>query len=174
MACRNVEHGEQAAQRVRAAGGSVAVPPLDLAGQASVRSFVETFRNRQFPSLAGVICNAGGQNVAAPTKTAEGYETTFAVNHLGHYLLPAPSLFISNVQGPATSGRRLARLAAGAEGSMTGKYLSDGRENPWSTESYDRENALDLWNASAKMIGLPSELSPATNEPQTNGGGTAP
>ncbi len=27
------------------------------------------------------------QNVGAPRRTGEGYETTFAVNHLGHYLL---------------------------------------------------------------------------------------
>ena len=37
--------------------------------------------------MDGIVCNAGWQNVGAPTKTAEGYETTFAVNHLGHYLL---------------------------------------------------------------------------------------
>lgn len=87
IACRNALQGEQAAQRVRAAGGNVDVLPLDLAKQASVRSFVETFRKRRFPPLVGVVCNAGMQNVGAPTKTEEGYETTFAVNHLGHYLL---------------------------------------------------------------------------------------
>jgi NAD(P)-dependent dehydrogenase (short-subunit alcohol dehydrogenase family) len=87
IACRNVDQGEQAAQRVRAAGGNVAVLPLDLAKQASVHSFVRLFRERQFPPLVGIVCNAGGQNVAALTKTDEGYETTFAVNHLGHYLL---------------------------------------------------------------------------------------
>ena len=27
------------------------------------------------------------KSVAAPTKTLEGYEHTFAVNHLGHYLM---------------------------------------------------------------------------------------
>jgi NAD(P)-dependent dehydrogenase (short-subunit alcohol dehydrogenase family) len=87
IACRNALQGEQAAQRVRAAGGNVDVLPLDLARQASVRSFVETFRKRRFPPLVGVVCNAGMQNVGAPTQTEEGYETTFAVNHLGHYLL---------------------------------------------------------------------------------------
>jgi NAD(P)-dependent dehydrogenase (short-subunit alcohol dehydrogenase family) len=72
---------------VRAAAGNVVVLPLDLAKQASVRSFVETFHERQFPPVAEIVCNAGVQNVAAPTKTDEGYETTFAVNHLGHYRL---------------------------------------------------------------------------------------
>ena len=63
------------------------VLPLDLSRQASVRAFVEAFRRGQFPPLVGIVCNAGLQNVGTPTKTEEGYETTFAVNHLGHYLL---------------------------------------------------------------------------------------
>jgi NAD(P)-dependent dehydrogenase (short-subunit alcohol dehydrogenase family) len=274
IACRNVQQGEQAAQRMRDAGGNARVLPLDLAKQASVHAFVEAFRKGQFPPLAGVVCNAGGQNIAAPTKTEEGYETTFAVNHLGHYLLtrlllpdlasgaritfvssgthdpkqktgmpepryitaealahdfgpspkagrrryttsklcnvyctyeyarrfaasldprlrslrvnafdpglmpatglartysaplrfvarytlPALSLFVSNIHSPATSGRRLALLASGGEGSATGKYFSDGREIQSSAESYDTQNALDLWNTSAEMTSLPPEL----------------
>ena len=87
IACRDIAQSEQVARRVRDASGNVKVLALDLAKQASIHAFVEAFRKGRFPPLAGVVCNAGGQNVAAPTKTAEGYETTFAVNHLGHYLL---------------------------------------------------------------------------------------
>ena len=87
MACRDVQKGEQAARRVRTARGHVKVLPLDLANQASIHAFAASFRNGSFPPLAGIVCNAGMQNVAAPTKTDEGYETTFGVNHLGHYLL---------------------------------------------------------------------------------------
>ncbi|MBC8166366.1 MAG: SDR family NAD(P)-dependent oxidoreductase [Bryobacteraceae bacterium] len=274
IACRDVPKGEQAAQRVRDAGGTVKVLPLDLANQVSIHAFVEAFRKAHLPPLAGVVCNAGGQNVSAPTKTTEGYETTFAVNHLGHYLLsrlllpdlssggritfvssgthdpeqktgmpkpryitaealahdfePGPqagrrryttsklcniyctyeyarrfaasadphlqslgvnafdpglmpatglartysaplrfiarnilpmlSLFISNIHNPAISGRRLALLASASVGSATGKYFSDGREVRSSAASYDTQNALDLWNRSAEMTGLPSEL----------------
>ena len=74
------------------------------------------------------------------------------------YILPALSLFMSNVHSPATSGRRLALLASGSEGSATGKYFSDGREVRSSAASYDTRNALDLWNSSAEMTGLPTEL----------------
>lgn len=274
IACRDAEQGEQAAQRLRQSGGTAEVLPLDLAKQASVHAFVDAFRKRGFPPLAGVVCNAGGQNVAAPTRTAEGVETTFAVNHLGHYLLirlllpdlasdaritfvssgthdpkqktgmpephylnaeavahdfepgsragrrryttsklcniyctyelarrfaaspdqrlqsicadafdpglmpatglartypaplrfvskhilPALALFKSNIHSPATSGRRLALLASGAEGRATGKYFSDGREVPSSDLSYNTSNAIELWNSSADMTGLPHEL----------------
>ena len=87
IGCRDVRQGENAAQKMRELRGKVEVLPLDLANQAAIHSFVEAFRKSRFPPLAGIVCNAGVQNVAAPTKTKEGYETTFAVNHLGHYLL---------------------------------------------------------------------------------------
>src|SRR5580693_527247 len=87
IACRDTTKGEQAAQKVREAGGNARVLPLDLARQSSIRAFVGAFREAQLPPLAGIVCNAGMQNGAAPAKTEEGYETTFAVNHLGHYLL---------------------------------------------------------------------------------------
>ena len=38
------------------------------------RAFVDAFRQRRLPPLAGLICNAGGQNIGAPARTAEGYE----------------------------------------------------------------------------------------------------
>ena len=87
IACRDVKAAKPAAQKLRQGGGRVEVLSLDLSKQSSVHAFVDEFRARKLPPLAGIICNAGGQSVAAPTRTAEGYETTFGVNHLGHYLL---------------------------------------------------------------------------------------
>jgi len=87
IACRNLQLGREAVARLTAYGGHAAFLPLDLASQASIREFAEAYRNAGLPPLKGIICNAGMQNVAAPTKTIEGYELTFAVNHLGHYLL---------------------------------------------------------------------------------------
>lgn len=87
IACRNPQLGQEAVARLTAPGGHAAFLPLDLASQASIREFAGAFRHAALPPLKGLICNAGMQNVAAPTSTVEGYETTFAVNHLGHYLL---------------------------------------------------------------------------------------
>ncbi len=272
VACRDVQQGEQAARHMSEAGSRVTVLPLDLAKQGSIHAFVEQFRNRHLPPLAGLVCNAGIQNVGAPTKTQQGYESTFAVNHLGHYLLsrlllpdlspgatitfvasgvhdpkqktgmpephyvnaemvahdfeptplagrrrystsklcniyctyefarllaesqdprlqslrvnafdpgfmgatglartysaplrfiskyilpPVLSLFKSNINSPAKSGKRLALLASGSEGSVTGKYFSDGREVRSSDDSYNIQNEFDLWSSSARMTGLP-------------------
>ena len=87
VACRDAELGTLAVEQLETAGGKAMVLPLDLGDQASVRRFVELFRKASLPQLFGIICNAGMQNVAPPKKTIEGYETTFAVNHLGHYCL---------------------------------------------------------------------------------------
>jgi NAD(P)-dependent dehydrogenase (short-subunit alcohol dehydrogenase family) len=87
LACRDGTAATPATDRLRQGGGQIEALPLDLAKQSSVHAFVDAFRARTFPRLSGVVCNAGGQSVALPTRTAEGYETTFGVNHLGHYLL---------------------------------------------------------------------------------------
>lgn len=60
---------------------------LDLASLASVRQFTEDFRQVELPPLCAVICNAGIQIVSGTQYTADGFEMTFGVNHLGHFLL---------------------------------------------------------------------------------------
>jgi len=87
IACRDVAKGKQAARDMQGVKGKVDVLPLDLAEQSSIHAFVEAYRKSGFPPLAGLVCNAGGQNPGVPTRTSDGFETTFATNHLGHYLL---------------------------------------------------------------------------------------
>ena len=87
VACRNAEQGQKSAAELNVKGGHATWLQLDLASQPSIHAFVEAFRNSGLPPLYALVCNAGSQNVGVPTKTTEGYETTFAVNHLGHYLL---------------------------------------------------------------------------------------
>ena len=87
IACRNPALGRDAVARLTALGGRAVYLPLDLASQESIRQFAEAYRDAGLPPLRAIICNAGMQNVSTPTRTIEGYESTFAVNHLGHYLL---------------------------------------------------------------------------------------
>lgn len=73
------------ARRVREFGGSL---PLELTELESVRVFAAAVRDE----LAGtpidaLILNAGIVLPDAARRTTDGYETTFAVNHLAHYLL---------------------------------------------------------------------------------------
>jgi NAD(P)-dependent dehydrogenase (short-subunit alcohol dehydrogenase family) len=62
--------------------------PLDLASFSSVRSFVQSLTKK----LAGtkidiLIMNAGAQFGSTRHRTGDGFESTFAINHLAHYLL---------------------------------------------------------------------------------------
>lgn len=58
--------------------------PLDLADLESVRTFAAAVRERG--DIAALVLNAGIQ-VTKPQRSAQGYELTFAVNHLAHVLL---------------------------------------------------------------------------------------
>ncbi len=102
IACRNQASGEAAAQRLRAASGpdtTVETLPLDLASQVSIRSFAMTIATGGRPPLRAIVCNAGIQVVSATTYTTDGVETTFGVNHLGHFLLV--HLLASHLEAPA-------------------------------------------------------------------------
>lgn len=87
FACRDAQLGNEAVAKLTTLGDHAIFLHLDLADQGSISQFVEVFHDAGMPPLKGIICNAGMQNAATPTKTAQGYETIFAVNHLGHYLL---------------------------------------------------------------------------------------
>lgn len=78
-----------AAQRLTEETGNshIHVLPLDLASLASVRMFAAQFAAMNLPPLGALVCNAGIQIVSSTTYTADGFETTFGVNHLGHFLL---------------------------------------------------------------------------------------
>jgi light-dependent protochlorophyllide reductase len=60
---------------------------LDLASLASVRQFAQDFMAGERPPLQAIVCNAGVQVVSGTLYTKDGFEMTFGVNHLGHFLL---------------------------------------------------------------------------------------
>jgi NAD(P)-dependent dehydrogenase (short-subunit alcohol dehydrogenase family) len=78
MACRNTEKARPIADRI---DGDVRVERLDLADLASVRAFAD--KTGEFDVL---INNAGLMNIPS-SRTRDGFETQFGVNHLGHFAL---------------------------------------------------------------------------------------
>ena len=87
MVGRNQAKTEAARADVASRSGSKEVSSLlaDFASQASVRALADAVRSRT-DRLDVLVNNAGGVNKAR-TVTADGIETTFAVNHLGYFLL---------------------------------------------------------------------------------------
>lgn len=88
LASRNRATSAAAVSKINAesGAGSASEMGLDLASCASVRSFAREVAERDLP-LSALVCNAGLQFTAGPVLSADGFETTFAANHLGHFLL---------------------------------------------------------------------------------------
>lgn len=76
-----VRHPEALPPQLR---GQVTALPLDLADLASVNRFADAVR--ALGPIDAFIGNAGIQ-LNAPKRSEQGYELTFATNHLAHYLL---------------------------------------------------------------------------------------
>jgi NAD(P)-dependent dehydrogenase (short-subunit alcohol dehydrogenase family) len=83
--------------------GMVEPRALDLASLASVRAFCTSLEGQPIDAL---VLNAGGQ-IPGAAKTADGFERTFAVNHLAHYLMIR--LLLPNL----TEGARIMVTASG-------------------------------------------------------------
>jgi NAD(P)-dependent dehydrogenase (short-subunit alcohol dehydrogenase family) len=66
---------------------------VDLSRLADVRAAAAAVRERGIPPLTALIANAGTMSADTSRATADGYETTFAVNHLAHAQLIADLSF---------------------------------------------------------------------------------
>lgn len=85
LACRNERRGHEAVDRLRSEVPSARIGyrHLDLADLTSVRAFAADYDGDRLDLL---VNNAGV--MALPyARTADGFETQFGVNHLGHFAL---------------------------------------------------------------------------------------
>jgi len=112
IACRDTGRAQEAVDMLRKAArpsADIETMALDLASLASVRSFASMLDDRlkaaDIPPLHGLVCNAAVQG--ARTFTVDGFESTFGVSHLGHYLLV--NRMVPLIEKPA----RIAVVASG-------------------------------------------------------------
>lgn len=89
LACRNPAKAAAAQREIISRSGrdSVEIVPLDLASLASVRACAAAVRERT--DHLDVLLNNAGLVVRKRSTTSDGLETTFGVNHVGHFLLTA-------------------------------------------------------------------------------------
>lgn len=101
LACRDITSAIAAAQQIKQTTGNQCMIPmyLDLASLAAVRKFVAEIASANLPPVTALICNAGVSKTTVQERSADGYEVTFAVNHLGHFLLT--HLLLSQLTPPA-------------------------------------------------------------------------
>jgi NAD(P)-dependent dehydrogenase (short-subunit alcohol dehydrogenase family) len=85
---RDVKRGDEAVTEIRnrtGANGEVEVMALDLASLASIREFASELARRQ--DRLDVLINNAGVVLSSRQLTSDGFERTFGVNHLGHFVL---------------------------------------------------------------------------------------
>jgi light-dependent protochlorophyllide reductase len=133
IASRNRRVSDEAVRAIAAAGGAgtIEAMELDLASQSSIRSLVREIDARDLP-LQTLVCNAGLQFTKGPILSEDGHELTFAVNHLGHFLL---------------TNLLLARLAANAPARIV--VVSSGVHDPKRFTGMPKAKVTDLETLSA-------------------------
>ena len=117
MAVRTVAKGEKAAA---ALSGNVEVRRLDLADLASVRAFAD-----EWDGDIDVLINNAGVMAIPLARTADGFETQFGTNHLGHFALT--NLLLPHITD------RVVTLASGAHRSGTIGF----DDLNWNTRKYE-------------------------------------
>ncbi|MBN3322010.1 RDH12 dehydrogenase, partial [Atractosteus spatula] len=87
MACRDLEKAEGAQKEIIQDSGNqeVIVKKLDLSDTKSIREFAEQVNKEE--KQVNILINNAGIMMCPYSKTADGFEMQFGVNHLGHFLL---------------------------------------------------------------------------------------
>lgn len=137
LACRNLEKAERAVTALRAEqpAARVEVAALDLADLASVRSFAADLPHDR----VHLLVNNAGIMAVPRALTADGFESQFGINHLGHFAL---------------TGLLLPRLAEGARvvtvsslGHRAGRIAFDdlmGERRYWRWTAYFQSKLANL------------------------------
>ncbi|MFE3175477.1 oxidoreductase [Amycolatopsis sp. NPDC059090] len=89
LAVRNLRSGREAAAELP---GDVEVRQLDLADLASVRAFAA-----EFAEPIDLLINNAGIMIPPLSRTADGFESQFGTNHLGHFALT--NLLLPRIRG---------------------------------------------------------------------------
>jgi len=113
MACRNIEKAKSAVKQLKREIPLALAEfiQLDLSSLRSVRSFVESFKAKY--DRLDVLINNAGIMFGPYVKTEDGFESTFGIDHLGHFALTG--LLFDLIKN--TSGSRVVNVSSFAHNS---------------------------------------------------------
>ncbi|XP_025151089.1 retinol dehydrogenase 12 isoform X2 [Bubalus kerabau] len=179
IACRDVLKGESAASEIQAdtKNSQVLVRKLDLSDTKSIRAFAEGFLAEE--KQLHILINNAGVMLCPYSKTADGFETHLAVNHLGtgvttyavhpgivrselvrhSFLLCLLWRLFSPFLKTTWEGAQTSLHCALAEGlePLSGKYFSDCKKTWVSPRARNNKTAERLWNVSCELLGIQQE-----------------
>jgi NAD(P)-dependent dehydrogenase (short-subunit alcohol dehydrogenase family) len=143
ITARNPAKGADAQAEIRRRSGrdDVEVLALDLADFGSVRSFAAELLDR-YDRLDVLVNNAGGV-LSDRQQTVQGFEMTFGVNHLGHFLLT--DLLIDRLKADAPS-RVVTVSSVGHRFAMGGMSFADlqSERSYWSMDAYSKSKLANI------------------------------
>ncbi|TMW59579.1 hypothetical protein Poli38472_004648 [Pythium oligandrum] len=86
---RSLERVQAAVDKIQAEAASSSVVEaglLDLGDLMGIHEYAAKFKTRGL-TIDALLCNGGVNITGGKTQTVDGFETTFGVNHLGHFYL---------------------------------------------------------------------------------------
>ena len=141
MTGRNQQKTAAAAELVREQTGSADVDYLlaDLSSQREVRRLAQEFRARS--DRLDVLVNNAGAFFLQGRPSADGIEMTFALNHLGYYLLTG--LLIDLLLGSAPA--RIVNVSSSSH-RQPGRFQLDQLADPsgWAHRAYGRSKLCNI------------------------------
>nr|XP_013796618.1 PREDICTED: WW domain-containing oxidoreductase isoform X4 [Apteryx mantelli mantelli] len=149
LACRNMSRGNDAVQRILMEWhkAKVEAMTLDLASLHSVQHFAEAFKSKNVP-LHILICNAA--IFGAPwCLTEDDLESTFQVNHLGHFYLVQLLEDVLRHSSPArvvvvsSESHRFTEIKD-SSGKLDFSLLSPPKKEYWAMLAYNRSKLCNI------------------------------
>jgi len=144
FACRSEARAREAMAALEAAvpGAKATFIALDLASLASVRAFADAAA--QLERVDALVNNAGLMGLPFG-KTEDGFETTFGVNHLGHFALTGLLLPRLLASGTAAAPARIVTVSSIAHRSGSIRFDDLGWDRGyWSWGAYGMSKLANL------------------------------
>ncbi|MFA9415900.1 oxidoreductase [Natrinema sp. HArc-T2] len=163
MTCRSVDRGEEAASNIRAdiPNADLRVEACDLGDLESIHAFADRLDDADLD----VLINNAGVMAIPRSETADGFETQFGVNHLGHFALTG--LLLETLGLDEESDSRIITVSSGVHerGEIDFDDLqSEQSYDPWDAYAqsklanvlfaYELERRLLTADATAKSIAV--------------------
>jgi NAD(P)-dependent dehydrogenase (short-subunit alcohol dehydrogenase family) len=149
LAVRDLDRGRAAAATMT---GDVEVRQLDLADLSSIRAFA-----RRLTEPVDLLVNNAGLSLPPLSRTADGFESQFGTNHLGHFALT--NLLLPRIRGRVVTVASLAHLI----GSIDFADLNWERKPYRAYPAYGQSKLANLLFASELQRRLDEAGSPVTS-----------